>query len=180
MSLGLQSNTCHLPSAITRNFHWRTFCISLLLSDLASAEFSSFCTARRPVLAWRPWLTAKPPSSAEEKLSQLRLCSTTPGHSSIRTKLRARGAAELGREMCWPKPSPAPQSWLLALHFLCHELLHSHTRGQSSKGRAGIGVSNTWDPQGRETLPRIILTFNISGSRISVKWFLLFFWVMSL
>lgn len=37
-------------------------------------------------------------------------------------------------------------------------------------------MSNTWDPQGMETLPRIILTFNISGSRASVKQFLLIFW----
>lgn len=42
-----------------------------------------------------------------------------------------------------------------------------------------MSMSHTWDQQRRETLPRIILTFNISGSELSVKWLLLVFWVMS-
>lgn len=122
-------------------------------------EFSSFCTARNPTLGLtvKPGGASLPPSPAQ--IPQLN------PHWAESTGSSGAGEGNV--------------RWLLALRFPCHELLHSHARGQSSKGRVGIGVSNTWDPQGRETLPRIILTFNISGSRISVKWFLLFFWVMS-
>ncbi|RLV99388.1 hypothetical protein DV515_00010026, partial [Chloebia gouldiae] len=112
---------------------------------------------RSCTLAWLMEEPKVPPTPSQEK------------HHKNKAK-PIQGATEL-------QPSLSPQPQLLTLPFLCHELLHRHTRGQS---RAGISVSNTWDPQGMEALPRIILTFNISGSRTSVKWFLLFFGVMSL
>lgn len=65
---------------------------------------------------------------------------------------------------------PHPAHLLAALPWIA-----SQPRKKPKQQRAAMSMSHTWDQQRRETLPRIILTFNISGSGLSVKWLLLAF-----
>lgn len=102
-------------------------------------------------------------------------CSPRPGLSRA-----PRCYHSASREPGEPEPCTGHSpTHSLTLCRLCQASLHSHARGQSSRGRAAVSVSHTWDQQGRETLPRIVLTFYISGSGLSVKWLQLLFWFMS-